>query len=177
MAHSGMIRAVVAPMQSQSPRPVRTFTIGFYQREYYEATHAKAVADYLSIDHTELYVRPEDALAIILKLPSMYCEPFSGSFQIRTCLISQMAKQHVTVALSGYGGDELFGGYNRYMAARKVWGLCNGCLPLPATQLPDCCEHYPRPPGTSFLIGRGSFCPNVSNLLSPVKTLANWRMC
>jgi len=100
---------VVALMQSQSQLPVRTFTIGFDQSGYDEATHIKAVADHLGTDHKELYVRPEDALAIIPKLPSMYCEPFSDSTQIPTFLGSQMAKQHLTVALSGDGGNELFG--------------------------------------------------------------------
>lgn len=112
---------VVALMQAQSKQAVSTFTIGFDEGGYDEAVHAKAVAKHLGTQHSELYVRSDDALPIIQKLPSMYCEPFADSSQIPTFLVNQMASKHVKVVLSGDGGDELFGGYNRYLSAKNVW--------------------------------------------------------
>jgi asparagine synthase (glutamine-hydrolysing) len=106
---------VVAVMQSMSSRQIRTFTVGFPVKGYNEAEAAKAVARHLGTDHTELYLSPGDALRVIEKLPTMYCEPFADSSQIPTYLVSTMARQHVTVALSGDAGDEVFGGYNRYL--------------------------------------------------------------
>lgn len=115
--------AIIALMQTQSSRPIKTFTIGFDDAGYNEAAHAKAVAQHIGTEHTELYMRPEDALSVIPKLPSMYCEPFSDSSQIPTFLVSQLASQHVGVVTGGDGGDELFGGYNRYLMANQVWGM------------------------------------------------------
>ncbi len=125
---------VAALMQTQSDQKIRTFSIGFEEEGYNEAKHAAAVAEHLGTDHTELYVTPAEARDVIPKLADFYDEPFSDSSQIPTYLVSQMTRDHVTVALSGDGGDELFAGYTRYLTAAKYGKSIYG-LPKPVRKI------------------------------------------
>lgn len=113
--------AIVALMQAQSAKPVRTFTVGFDDATYDEAVHAKAVARHLGTEHTEIVVTDARALELVPKLPTIYDEPFADASQIPTYVVAQTTREHVKVALSGDGGDELFGGYTRYFLTPRLW--------------------------------------------------------
>jgi len=133
---------VAAFMQAQNPTPIRTFSIGFEEQYYNEAHYAKKVAQYLGTEHFELYVTPRHAFEVIEKLPDLYDEPYSDSSAIPTYLVSGLAREHVKVVLSGDGGDELFCGYNRYEAMRRMSALAG--LPF-SRDLSRMLSRAPRP--------------------------------
>jgi asparagine synthase (glutamine-hydrolysing) len=125
---------IVALMQAQSNRRIKTFSIGFNDRNYNEAQYAKAVASHLGTDHSEMYFSEEEALNVIPQLADIFDEPFADSSQLPMVLLSQMTRKQVTVAMSGDGGDELFGGYNRYVLGPQLWKKV-GWLPTPVRQI------------------------------------------
>lgn len=127
---------VVSLMQEQSAQKVRTFTVGMWEEQYNEAPTAKEIAAYLGTEHTEIYITEEDAKSVIPKLAGMFGEPFADSSQIPTYLVSRMTREHVTVSLSGDGGDELFCGYNTYYSIERIWNKVRkipGVLRRPAS--------------------------------------------
>ena len=125
---------ITALLQSFSDTPVKTFTIGFKDRNYDESIYAKDIANYLGTDHTEMILNEQEAIQVIERLPKIYDEPFADSSQIPTVLVSEIAKSEVTVALSGDGGDELFGGYNRYTHVPTIWNIIS-TIPFPLRKL------------------------------------------
>lgn len=149
---------IVALMQAQSTRRVRTFTIGFDDPNFNEAQHAKAVAAHLGTEHVEFYVTPRDALDVVPALPHIWDEPFSDWSQIPTYLVSKLTRDHVTVSLSGDGGDELFGGYVRYSSGFRAWRTAN--------RLPE---------RTRTLLARGLADPRSASIANALMQLAPTR--
>jgi asparagine synthase (glutamine-hydrolysing) len=136
---------IVALMQKVSPSSAHTFTVGYAEASHDEAPMARAVAEHLGTDHTELTVTPRDALDVIPRIPDLWDEPFSDASQIPTHLICRLARQQVTVALSGDGGDELFSGYTRYPAVLRRWGTYRG-FPLAVRRAVSACLDAGLPP-------------------------------
>jgi asparagine synthase (glutamine-hydrolysing) len=141
---------VVALMQAQSERPVRTYTIGFAEAGYDEAEHARRVAEHLGTEHATWRITPAEARAVIPDLPSIWDEPFADESQIPTFLVSQLARRHVTVALSGDGGDECFGGYRRHLLASRLGGVLR--LPLPVRRAGGAALRLLHPDATGGLL-------------------------
>jgi asparagine synthase (glutamine-hydrolysing) len=121
---------VVALMQRQCQRPVKTFSIGFEEENYNEATHAKQVAAHLGTDHTEFFVDSGALQKVIYELPGVYDEPFADSSEIPTLMLCKLARQQVTVSLTGDAGDEVFGGYSHYLKTERLWNQLSR-VPLP----------------------------------------------
>ncbi|MBI1388569.1 MAG: asparagine synthase (glutamine-hydrolyzing) [bacterium] len=142
--------SVTALMQSLGGSNVKTFSIGFHEKSFDESHYAREVASHLHTDHTELIVSPSEAWNVIPELASIYDEPFADSSAVPTVLVCRLAKQKVTVALSGDGGDELFGGYSRYRVLERAWNARKRYLPLARA--------------ASFAFKCGEGCANVLNL-------------
>ncbi len=159
--------SIVALMQANSGRPVQTYTIGFHEDSFNEAPQANMVASHLGTEHTELYVTPDEAMAVIPKLPELYDEPFSDSSQIPTFLVSQLARERVTVSLSGDGGDELFGGYNRHYWAALLWRRIK-FLPRPVRiALAAAMQSLPPTSWDSIFAHLGRFLPASAKQRNP----------
>ncbi|HVO07362.1 MAG TPA: asparagine synthase (glutamine-hydrolyzing) [Burkholderiaceae bacterium] len=156
--------AIVALMQERSSRPVKTFTIGIHSPGYDEAPFALAVARHLGTEHTELYVAPQDALAVIPQLGSLYDEPFADSSQIPTFLVSKLARSAVTVALSGDGGDEVFCGYPRYPLGRRLWQVLNR-VPAPLRRAAAAALRVSQRAGFDTAMGLGDKLPRMAHIL------------
>ena len=153
---------VAALMQSQSSHPIKTFSISFNEREFNEARHARRVADALGTSHAEFAFTPEDALALVPELPLVYDEPFADTSQLPTMLLCRVARHDVTVALSGDGGDELFGGYRRYKWAVPVWRVLSLSpssgrrVAAEGLEALSRSRHLPRRPRTAAQIGKAA---------------------
>ncbi|VAX23723.1 Asparagine synthetase [glutamine-hydrolyzing] [hydrothermal vent metagenome] len=164
---------VVSLMQSQSERPVKTFTIGYFEKDANEAHHAKEVANHLGTDHTELYLEPEDVLNVIPKLPELFDEPLGDTAMIPTYLVSRLARKDVTVCLSGDGGDEFFAGYPRYVWCQLYWNLWNrrfGWAPRKARMglakgLRACLAMTPQKQR------KNSFCAKINDVAKALETV------
>jgi asparagine synthase (glutamine-hydrolysing) len=138
---------VVASMQAQSSAPVRTFTVAFRERAVDESEHARRIAAHLRTNHTEVELPPDRALAIVERLPDIYDEPFADAAAIPAVLVSEIARRHITVALTGDGGDELFHGYQRYLDVERIWSKIGAWPPGLRRVLAAGCATLARFPG------------------------------
>jgi asparagine synthase (glutamine-hydrolysing) len=154
---------IVALMKEHAQGNVRTFTIGFEDLRFNEAVHAANVARHLGTEHTELYITSQDARNVIPDLPQIYDEPFADSSQIPTTLVSRMTRQHVTVALSGDGGDEVFAGYPRYWLSEKLWRKMNG-VPRPLRSVLSALLRAASPAAWDNVLGSVLSAERIQNL-------------